>query len=89
MQYNVKTNKVETDREIIVNALKSEREQKEEIIKLAALGKNNYKYAKVYGEEAYKAFEIEMWFRNRHKTLISSLVTKDEKGCFKEFAWCE
>lgn len=87
MKYNVNNNRVETSIEVVVKAMVEERQERENIIKLAESGKNGYNYKKIYGEKECVAFEIEMW-KKRIK-LNTTLLSKDENGMYKEFAWCE
>ena len=87
MTYNKKTNKVETSIEVVVKAMKAERKERENIIKLAESGKNGYNYKKIYGEKECVAFEIAMW--KKGIKLNTTLLSKDEKGMYKEFAWYE
>ena len=82
MEYNVRTNKVETDVRVIANALKNIRKEEEENF---AKAKNNGNYKKIYGETECWAFELEM-FRKGIK-LNKTLFKKDENGMYREFSW--
>lgn len=86
MKYNEKTNKVETDINVVIAGLKAEKSQKEEIITLAKNNQNEYNYIKIYGEKECIKFECVMW---KNKTLVSTLYSKDANGIYKEFAWKE
>ena len=82
MEYNVKTNKVETDITVVTNALKNMRKEEEEKI---AKAKNNENYKKIYGEKECATFEIEMW--KKGIKLNKTLFTRDENGMYKEYSW--
>lgn len=86
MEYNVANNRVETDIEVVINAMKAEREERENNIRLAAKGISGHNYKKIYGEKECVEFEIEMW--KKGIKLSTSVLSKDEKGMYKEFAWC-
>ena len=89
LKYNVNTNTVETSIDVVVKAMKSAREEREEIIALAKVRANEYNYTKIYGEKECVAFELEMW-KKGNKTLVSSFYSKDIDGTmYKEFAWKE
>lgn len=87
MEYNVANNRVETNIKVVINAMKAEREERENNIRLAAEGISGQNYKKIYGEKECVEFEIEMF--KRGIKLSTSLLSKDEKGMYKEFAWCE
>lgn len=82
MEYNVKTNKIETDVRVVINALKNMRMEEEEKVINARSNKN---YKKIYGEKECTMFEIEMW--KKGIKLNKTLFTRDENGMYKEYSW--
>ena len=58
MEYNVANNRVETNIKVVINAMKAEREERENNIRLADEGISGQNYKKIYGEKECVEFEI-------------------------------